>query len=70
MVTQASSVAVRQGRGDDVGPVPRVARGARRTRDGLSTLAELAKVAVFVVSDNASGLTRTTVNLSVGSLDD
>jgi NAD(P)-dependent dehydrogenase (short-subunit alcohol dehydrogenase family) len=36
----------------------------------LSTLAELAEVAVFVASDRASGLTGTTVNLSMGSLDD
>ena len=36
----------------------------------LSTLAELANVAVFVASDEASGLTGTTVNLAMGSLDD
>jgi NAD(P)-dependent dehydrogenase (short-subunit alcohol dehydrogenase family) len=36
----------------------------------LSTLAELAEVAVFMASDRASGLTGTTVNLSLGSLDD
>jgi NAD(P)-dependent dehydrogenase (short-subunit alcohol dehydrogenase family) len=36
----------------------------------LSTLAELANVAVFVASDRASGMTGTTVNLSLGSLDD
>jgi NAD(P)-dependent dehydrogenase (short-subunit alcohol dehydrogenase family) len=36
----------------------------------LSTLAELANAAVFVASDRASGLTGTTVNLSMGSLDD
>ena len=36
----------------------------------LSTLAELAEVAVFMASDNASGMTGTTVNLTMGSLDD
>jgi NAD(P)-dependent dehydrogenase (short-subunit alcohol dehydrogenase family) len=36
----------------------------------LSTLAELANVAVFVASDQASGMTGTVVNLSMGSLDD
>jgi NAD(P)-dependent dehydrogenase (short-subunit alcohol dehydrogenase family) len=36
----------------------------------LSTLAEMANVAVFMASDHASGMTGTTVNLSMGSLDD
>jgi NAD(P)-dependent dehydrogenase (short-subunit alcohol dehydrogenase family) len=36
----------------------------------LSTLAELAEVAVFMASDRASGMTGTVVNLSMGSLDD
>ena len=36
----------------------------------LSTLAELANVAVFMASDKASGMTGTTVNLTMGSLDD
>jgi NAD(P)-dependent dehydrogenase (short-subunit alcohol dehydrogenase family) len=36
----------------------------------LSTLAELAEVAVFMASDRASGMTGTTVNLTMGSLDD
>jgi NAD(P)-dependent dehydrogenase (short-subunit alcohol dehydrogenase family) len=36
----------------------------------LSTLAELAQVAAFVASDRASGMTGTTVNLTMGSLDD
>ena len=36
----------------------------------LSTLAEMANVAVFVASDQASGMTGTVVNLSMGSLDD
>jgi NAD(P)-dependent dehydrogenase (short-subunit alcohol dehydrogenase family) len=36
----------------------------------LSTLAELGNVAAFMASDMASGMTGTTVNLSMGSLDD
>jgi NAD(P)-dependent dehydrogenase (short-subunit alcohol dehydrogenase family) len=36
----------------------------------LSTLAELANVAVFMASDEASGMTGTIVNLAMGSLDD
>jgi NAD(P)-dependent dehydrogenase (short-subunit alcohol dehydrogenase family) len=45
--------------------------GASRTHTRrLSTLAELANVAVFMASDRASGMTGTTVNLSMGSLDD
>jgi NAD(P)-dependent dehydrogenase (short-subunit alcohol dehydrogenase family) len=36
----------------------------------LMTLAEMANVAVFVASDKASGMTGTTVNLTMGSLDD
>jgi NAD(P)-dependent dehydrogenase (short-subunit alcohol dehydrogenase family) len=36
----------------------------------LMTLAELANVAVFLASDQASGMTGTTVNLTMGSLDD
>jgi NAD(P)-dependent dehydrogenase (short-subunit alcohol dehydrogenase family) len=36
----------------------------------LSTLAELANVAVFMACDQASGMTGTVVNLSMGSLDD
>jgi NAD(P)-dependent dehydrogenase (short-subunit alcohol dehydrogenase family) len=36
----------------------------------LSTLAETANVAVFMASDKASGMTGTTVNLTMGSLDD
>ena len=34
------------------------------------TLAEVANVAVFVASDQASGMTGTTVNLTMGALDD
>jgi NAD(P)-dependent dehydrogenase (short-subunit alcohol dehydrogenase family) len=36
----------------------------------LSTLEEMANMAVFMASDKASGMTGTTVNLSMGSLDD
>jgi NAD(P)-dependent dehydrogenase (short-subunit alcohol dehydrogenase family) len=36
----------------------------------LMTLEELANVAVFMASDRASGMTGTTVNLTMGSLDD
>jgi NAD(P)-dependent dehydrogenase (short-subunit alcohol dehydrogenase family) len=36
----------------------------------LSTLAEMANMAVFMASDQASGMTGTIVNLSLGSLDD
>jgi NAD(P)-dependent dehydrogenase (short-subunit alcohol dehydrogenase family) len=36
----------------------------------LMTLEEMANVAVFMASDKASGMTGTTVNLSMGSLDD
>ena len=36
----------------------------------LTTLAEMANVAVFMASDQASGMTGTIVNLSMGSLDD
>jgi NAD(P)-dependent dehydrogenase (short-subunit alcohol dehydrogenase family) len=36
----------------------------------LMTLEEMANVAVFMASDHASGVTGTTVNLTMGSLDD
>jgi NAD(P)-dependent dehydrogenase (short-subunit alcohol dehydrogenase family) len=36
----------------------------------LSTLEEMANMAVFMASDQASGMTGTTVNLAMGSLDD
>ena len=36
----------------------------------LSTLADLANMAVLLASDKASGMTGTTVNLTMGSLDD
>jgi NAD(P)-dependent dehydrogenase (short-subunit alcohol dehydrogenase family) len=36
----------------------------------LMTLAEVADVAAFMASDRASGMTGTTVNLSMGNLDD
>ena len=34
------------------------------------TLAEVANVAVFMASDQASGMTGTTVNLTMGALSD
>jgi NAD(P)-dependent dehydrogenase (short-subunit alcohol dehydrogenase family) len=44
---------------------------ARRTHPRrLMTLDELANVAAFMASDRASGMTGTTVNLSLGSVDD
>ena len=44
---------------------------ARRTHPRrLMTLEEMANVAVFMASDKASGMTGTTVNLTMGSLDD
>jgi enoyl-[acyl-carrier-protein] reductase (NADH) len=36
----------------------------------VMTLAEMANVAAFMASDQASGMTGTTVNLTMGSLDD
>ncbi len=36
----------------------------------LMTLEEMANMAVFMASDKASGMTGTTVNLTMGSLDD
>jgi NAD(P)-dependent dehydrogenase (short-subunit alcohol dehydrogenase family) len=36
----------------------------------LMTLLEMADVAAFMASDKASGMTGTTVNLTMGSLDD
>jgi len=36
----------------------------------VMTLREVADVAVFMASDKASGMTGTTVNLTMGSLDD
>jgi NAD(P)-dependent dehydrogenase (short-subunit alcohol dehydrogenase family) len=45
--------------------------GASRTHTRrLSTLADVANMAVLMASDQASGMTGTTVNLSMGSLDD
>jgi NAD(P)-dependent dehydrogenase (short-subunit alcohol dehydrogenase family) len=45
--------------------------GASRTHTRrLSTLADVTSVAVFMASDQASGMTGTTVNLTMGSLDD
>ena len=36
----------------------------------LMTLVEMANVAAFMASDKASGMTGTTVNLTMGSMDD
>jgi enoyl-[acyl-carrier-protein] reductase (NADH) len=36
----------------------------------LMTLEEMANMAAFMASDKASGMTGTTVNLTMGSLDD
>ncbi len=36
----------------------------------VMTLEEVANMAAFVASDRASGMTGTTVNLTMGSLDD
>jgi enoyl-[acyl-carrier-protein] reductase (NADH) len=45
--------------------------GASRTHTRrLSTLADMANMAVFMASDRASGMTGTIVNLTMGSLDD
>ncbi len=44
--------------------------GSRTHTQRLMTLAETANVAVFMASDKASGMTGTSVNLSMGSLDD
>jgi hypothetical protein len=46
-----------------------VSAGRTHTRR-LSTLAELASMAVLMASDKASGMTGTSVNLTMGSLDD
>jgi enoyl-[acyl-carrier-protein] reductase (NADH) len=43
---------------------------ARTHTRRLSTLAEMASIAVVMASDRASGMTGTTVNLTMGSLDD
>jgi NAD(P)-dependent dehydrogenase (short-subunit alcohol dehydrogenase family) len=43
---------------------------SRNHAQRLMTLAEMANVAAFMASDKASGMTGTTVNLTMGSLDD
>jgi enoyl-[acyl-carrier-protein] reductase (NADH) len=43
---------------------------SRNHAQRLMTLDELANAAVFLASDKASGLTGTTLNLTLGSLDD
>jgi enoyl-[acyl-carrier-protein] reductase (NADH) len=47
--------------------------GVARKQDppaAASTLEELANAAAFMASDQASGMTGTTVNLTMGNLDD
>jgi NAD(P)-dependent dehydrogenase (short-subunit alcohol dehydrogenase family) len=44
--------------------------GTRTHPRRLMTLEEMANVAVFIASEQASGMTGTTVNLTMGSLDD
>ena len=46
------------------------AQASRTHTRRLTTLVELANVAAFVASDQASGMTGTTVNLAMGALDD
>jgi NAD(P)-dependent dehydrogenase (short-subunit alcohol dehydrogenase family) len=46
------------------------AQASRTHTRRLTTLADLANVAAFMASDLASGMTGTTVNLSMGVLDD
>jgi NAD(P)-dependent dehydrogenase (short-subunit alcohol dehydrogenase family) len=46
------------------------AQAARTHRRRLMTLEELADAAAFLASDRASGLTGTTLNLTLGTLDD
>jgi NAD(P)-dependent dehydrogenase (short-subunit alcohol dehydrogenase family) len=46
------------------------AQASRTHTRRLMTLEELANVAAFMASDKASGMTGTTVNLTMGSLDD
>ena len=58
-----------RGVGDDLGAVAGGARSRTHPRR-LMTLEEMADVAAFVASDRASGMTGTTVNLTMGSLDD
>ena len=65
-----SSLAPRhRGIGHDLGKVARVPRNQDPPRR-LMTLEEIVNVAVFMASDKASGMTGTTVNLTMGSLDD
>ena len=47
-----------------------VSLASRNHARRLMTLSEMANVAVFMASDKASGMTGTTVNLTMGSLDD
>jgi hypothetical protein len=52
-------------------PDPASQSVAEGWRAGVAkALEEIANVAVFIASDKASGMTGTTVNLTMGSLDD
>ena len=58
-----------KGPGDDLGEWQETLASRNHARR-LMTLDELADAAAFLASDRASGLTGTTVNLIMGSLDD
>jgi NAD(P)-dependent dehydrogenase (short-subunit alcohol dehydrogenase family) len=68
-IRRAAPRGSRQGIGTDLGAVPESLASNTHTRR-LMTLQEVPNVAVFTASDKASGLTGTTVNLTMGSLDD
>ena len=69
-----NKVAVVYGAGGGIGgAVARAFQEALASRTHprrLMTLPEVASVAAFMASDKASGMTGTTVNLTMGSLDD
>ena len=56
--------------GNDLGTVASDAGKQDAPARRLMTLEEMANVAVFMASDKAGGMTGTTVNLTMGSLDD
>lgn len=61
--------APRRGIGDDLGPWQEMLASRTHPRR-LMTLEEMANVDAFMASDQASGMTGTTVNLTMGRLDD
>ena len=63
---QGGHRASRQGNGNDLGTVARVPRKQNPPAAAM-TLEEMANVAVFMASDKASGMTGTTVNLTLGA---